>query len=217
MTSDTHAAGPVDQGEWLQTRPGERCLIRVAAAETNGAYSVVEILSQPGDSTSMHVHQNEDEHFLILEGTARVVRGDETFDAPPGTDRRASQAHPSCLGQRDEFDAPDDCDVLARRRRSDTAVDSTRRGHRRESPRSGIRCPRRGTAAARGIGDEARRCSARGITQMTMACHPSKLRPDREPDSRNLQDRPGPSPRLRLRQLPAIMTCRGFRAKQTHS
>ena len=75
MTSDTHAAGPADQGEWLQTRPGERCLIRVAAAETNGAYSVVEILSQPGDSTSMHVHQNEDEHFLILEGTARVVRG----------------------------------------------------------------------------------------------------------------------------------------------
>src|ERR1700722_7194243 len=85
MTSDTHAAGPADQGEWLQTRPGERCLIRVAAAETNGAYSVVEILSHPGDSTPVHVHQNEDEHFLILEGTARIVRGDETFDAPIGT------------------------------------------------------------------------------------------------------------------------------------
>lgn len=85
MTSDTHAAGPMDQGEWLQTRPGERCLIRVAAAETNGAYSVVEILSHPGDSTPMHVHQNEDEHFLVLEGIARVVRGDETFDAPAGT------------------------------------------------------------------------------------------------------------------------------------
>jgi mannose-6-phosphate isomerase-like protein (cupin superfamily) len=85
MTSDTRAASPVDQGEWLQTRPGERCIVRVAAAETNGDYSVVEILSQPGDSTPMHVHQNEDEHFLILEGTARVVRGDETFDAPAGT------------------------------------------------------------------------------------------------------------------------------------
>ena len=82
MTSDIYAAGPVDQGEWLQTRPGERCLIRVAAAETNGAYSVVEILSHPGDGTPIHVHQNEDEHFLILEGTARVVRGDEKFDAP---------------------------------------------------------------------------------------------------------------------------------------
>ena len=85
MTSDTHAGGPMDQGEWLQTRPGERCLIRVAAAETNGAYSVVEILSHPGDSTPMHVHQNEDEHFLVLEGTRAYVRGDETFDAPAGT------------------------------------------------------------------------------------------------------------------------------------
>jgi mannose-6-phosphate isomerase-like protein (cupin superfamily) len=56
----------------------------VAAAETNGAYSVVEILSQPSDSTPVHVHQNEDEHFFILEGTARIARGDETFDAPAG-------------------------------------------------------------------------------------------------------------------------------------
>jgi hypothetical protein len=85
MTSDIHAAGPVDQGEWLQTRPRERCLLRVAAAETKGAWSAVEILSHPGDSTPMHVHQNEDGHFLVLGGTVRVARGDETFDAPIGT------------------------------------------------------------------------------------------------------------------------------------
>src|SRR6516164_7449526 len=84
MTSDTNA-GTVGQGAWLQTRPGERCFIRVAAADTNGAYSVVEILSLPGDSTPMHVHQNEDEHLFVLEGTARVARGDEAFDAPAGT------------------------------------------------------------------------------------------------------------------------------------
>src|SRR5262249_1827703 len=82
MTSGTHTAGPADQDEWLQTRPGERCVIRVAAAETNGAYSVVEIRSHPGDSTPMHVHQNEDEHFFILEGTRR---GSDTFGAPAGT------------------------------------------------------------------------------------------------------------------------------------
>ena len=34
MTSDARAAG------WLQTRPGERCLIHMAAAETDGACSV---------------------------------------------------------------------------------------------------------------------------------------------------------------------------------
>jgi quercetin dioxygenase-like cupin family protein len=85
MTSDTHAANTKDQGEWLRTRPGERCLIRVAAADTEGAYSVVEIMSLPGDSTPMHVHQYEDEHLFVLEGTARVARGDATFDAPAGT------------------------------------------------------------------------------------------------------------------------------------
>jgi len=33
----------------------------------------------------MHTHQNEDEHFLILEGTARIASGAETFDAAAGT------------------------------------------------------------------------------------------------------------------------------------
>jgi hypothetical protein len=35
--------------------------MRVSAPDTNGEYSVVEIVSSPGDSTPMHVHQNEDE------------------------------------------------------------------------------------------------------------------------------------------------------------
>ena len=71
-------------GEWLQTRPGERCCIRVSAADTNGAYSVVEIVAEAGDSTPIHVHQNEDEHLHILEGAARIAYGDERFDAAAG-------------------------------------------------------------------------------------------------------------------------------------
>jgi quercetin dioxygenase-like cupin family protein len=71
--------------EWLQTRPGEKCCIRVSAGATGGAYSVVKIVSSPGDSTPMHIHRNEDEHLLILEGTARIALGDKTFDAAAGT------------------------------------------------------------------------------------------------------------------------------------
>jgi mannose-6-phosphate isomerase-like protein (cupin superfamily) len=73
-----------NRGGWLQTRPGERCMIRVPAARTRGAYSVVEILSSPGDSTPMHVHHIEDEHILVVEGTARFACGDKTFDAMAG-------------------------------------------------------------------------------------------------------------------------------------
>jgi mannose-6-phosphate isomerase-like protein (cupin superfamily) len=74
-----------NQSDWLQTRLGERCLIRISAAETNGAYSVVEIVSDAGDGTSLHIHQNEDEHFIILEGTAHIACGDRFFEAPAGT------------------------------------------------------------------------------------------------------------------------------------
>ena len=89
MTSDTHAAGLVDQGEWLQTRPRERCL--VAAATTNGACSVVEIPAHPGDSTPMQVRQDGDEHLLVLEDAARITRGSESFDC--SRDCSAAEGH----------------------------------------------------------------------------------------------------------------------------
>ena len=73
-----------EQADWLQTRPGERCLIRMSAADTNGAYSLVEIVSETGDGTPLHVHQKEDEHLLVLEGTARFAIGDKIFDADAG-------------------------------------------------------------------------------------------------------------------------------------
>src|SRR3984957_21032710 len=73
-----------DKSEWLQTRPGERCRIRISAADTNGAYSVVEIVSDARDGTPMHLHQIEDEHFIVLEGTARIASGGKTFDAAAG-------------------------------------------------------------------------------------------------------------------------------------
>jgi mannose-6-phosphate isomerase-like protein (cupin superfamily) len=90
--------------EWLQTRPGERCLIRTSAADTHGAFAVVEIISQPGDGTPVHIHRNEDEHFIILEGTARFLYGDRTFDAAAGTSVSASRNIPHAWCN--PFDSP---------------------------------------------------------------------------------------------------------------
>jgi mannose-6-phosphate isomerase-like protein (cupin superfamily) len=84
-TGDDQAIGNKPSGEWLQSRPGERFSIRIPASATNGCYSVTEILSSPGDSTPVHLHENEDEHILVVEGTARVLYGDKTFDATAGT------------------------------------------------------------------------------------------------------------------------------------
>jgi mannose-6-phosphate isomerase-like protein (cupin superfamily) len=69
---------------WISTRPGEQCSIRVSANETNGTYSVVEVVSSPGDGTLMHVHEKDDEHYVILEGVARFAYGSRTFDVTEG-------------------------------------------------------------------------------------------------------------------------------------
>jgi mannose-6-phosphate isomerase-like protein (cupin superfamily) len=75
-TGDAHAIDNEPSGEWLQARPGERFSIRIPASATNGCYSVTEILSNPDDSTPVHLHDREDEHILVVEGTARgLVRG----------------------------------------------------------------------------------------------------------------------------------------------
>jgi hypothetical protein len=50
-------------GEWLQARPGEYFLIRIPASATNNSYSVTEIISSPGDSTPVHVHEKEDDTY----------------------------------------------------------------------------------------------------------------------------------------------------------
>jgi mannose-6-phosphate isomerase-like protein (cupin superfamily) len=95
-TADPEAQSVNHEGEseWLQTRPGERCRIRISAADTNGAYSAVEIVSDAHDGTPVHIHQNEDEHFIILEGTARIASGDKTFDAVAGTALTLSKGIP---------------------------------------------------------------------------------------------------------------------------
>jgi len=85
MMTGNHMIDNQLSGEWLQSRPGERFSIRVPASVTNGSYSVTEILSSPHDSTPIHLHENEDEHILVVEWTALVLCGDKTLDATAGT------------------------------------------------------------------------------------------------------------------------------------
>jgi len=93
--------GSMDRAaEWLETRPGELCTIRVDAADTNGVYSFVEILSNSGDGTPLHTHQNEDEHIIVLEGTVRIACGDKVFDAGAGKVLTLPRKVPHAWGNR---------------------------------------------------------------------------------------------------------------------
>jgi quercetin dioxygenase-like cupin family protein len=103
-TAEAHAIAHEPSGKWLQSRPGECFSIRIPASATNGCYSVTEILLSAGDSTPVHLHEREDEHILVVEGTARVLYGDKTFDATAGAVVSLARGIPHAWGN--PTDAP---------------------------------------------------------------------------------------------------------------
>jgi mannose-6-phosphate isomerase-like protein (cupin superfamily) len=61
---------------------GATLLVKAAGDTTGGSFSVIEE-SEPLD-TPRHVHENEDELFVILEGEHVFTIGPERFQAGPG-------------------------------------------------------------------------------------------------------------------------------------
>jgi mannose-6-phosphate isomerase-like protein (cupin superfamily) len=100
--SGVFSSDPKDDEDWLRTRPGELCRIRVPAADTQGRYSIVEIVSNPGDGTSLHMHENEDQLMIVLEGAARIAYGEKTFDAAAGTAVTLLRGIPHAWGNRSD-------------------------------------------------------------------------------------------------------------------
>jgi quercetin dioxygenase-like cupin family protein len=71
--------------EWSEITRGERCIIRVSSEQTKGAYSMIEVVADPRNGVPMHVHDNEGEHFIILEGKALVANGDVRREVVAGS------------------------------------------------------------------------------------------------------------------------------------
>jgi mannose-6-phosphate isomerase-like protein (cupin superfamily) len=80
--------------EWFETTPGERFAIRTSAKETEGAFTVLEVVADPRNGVPMHIHKNEDEHFVVLEGTLHLANGDTMLDARAGTAVTVSKGVP---------------------------------------------------------------------------------------------------------------------------
>ena len=66
----------------------------VACTEGTDAISVLEHLAPRGDSPPLHVHQNEDEVFRVLEGELRVRIGDRDIHLPAGATALAPKGVP---------------------------------------------------------------------------------------------------------------------------
>ena len=70
---------------WYDAAAGERIAVRLSSRDTNGAYAVVESVAAPGCCVPMHLHQNEEEHFVVLAGTYKFAVADKIFDSAAGT------------------------------------------------------------------------------------------------------------------------------------
>jgi quercetin dioxygenase-like cupin family protein len=58
--------------------------IKLTAADSGGAMTVVEVTEPPGAEAPLHVHRREDEAFVVLEGRVTLEVGGERVVAGPG-------------------------------------------------------------------------------------------------------------------------------------
>jgi mannose-6-phosphate isomerase-like protein (cupin superfamily) len=73
------------EDNWSEVTRGERYIIRTTSEEANGAYSVLEVVADPRNGVPMHVHDNEEEHFIILAGKAIIANGDSRAEINAGS------------------------------------------------------------------------------------------------------------------------------------
>ena len=64
---------------------GESITFHMTGQDSGGRYTMFTEVTPPGGGPPIHVHEHEDEWFLILEGSARFFINDQWHDLPVGT------------------------------------------------------------------------------------------------------------------------------------
>jgi quercetin dioxygenase-like cupin family protein len=63
---------------------GNTIWVRASAADTGGAYTLMEAHQIAGTGPPLHTHDTEDETFWVVEGSYTIQAGDEEFSAVAG-------------------------------------------------------------------------------------------------------------------------------------
>lgn len=63
---------------------GDHQTVKLSGKDTNGQFVLIEEENEPGIAIPMHVHDNEDEVFKVLEGQMELTVGDKTTILNPG-------------------------------------------------------------------------------------------------------------------------------------
>lgn len=59
-------------------------LVKAAASETSGAFTLIETVNPPNAGPPLHLHRDVDEAFFVLEGQYEFHCGSDRIDAGPG-------------------------------------------------------------------------------------------------------------------------------------
>jgi quercetin dioxygenase-like cupin family protein len=62
---------------------GDTVQIKATAANTRGAYTMIEVFASPGNGPPRHVHKNEDETLYVLNGEFEILNDDQLMRAKP--------------------------------------------------------------------------------------------------------------------------------------
>lgn len=73
------------EGFVMHTPGGDATVLKIAAAETNGQFSLNEYVAMPDAGPPLHMHTREDEAFYILEGTVTFICDGKIIEAPKGS------------------------------------------------------------------------------------------------------------------------------------
>ena len=84
MASSSKVDNENDSGPWYEGTHGERIAVRLSNRDTNGMYAIVESVAAPGCATPIHLHRNEAEQVLIIEGAYRIAVGEKVFEMSGG-------------------------------------------------------------------------------------------------------------------------------------
>ncbi len=56
---------------------GAQVIVHADASDTNGSLAALEMRAVAGHEPPMHIHENEDEIFIVVEGKMKVINGSE--------------------------------------------------------------------------------------------------------------------------------------------
>ena len=77
-----HVAPNAGKSFWLTT---DRHTFKLVGADTNGAFTLIEVIARPEFGPPPHIHHRQDECFYVLEGEFEFTYEGRTFTAGAGS------------------------------------------------------------------------------------------------------------------------------------